>query len=204
MTDNQENIVSQEEGKSASFQATYDQYYPALLFFAKSLVQDDLAAEDIVVDVFVKLWEREADFSRHKNIKAALYIAVKNTCRNYIRQRENRLSILRDLPISSTVTTDETILNTITKAEILQAVYTELQKLPPKRRSVMELFYVEGWDKNKIASHLNISSHTVRKHKLNGIHTLRRRFGVSPILGFLIYAGISYLFSSSFIISSTI
>lgn len=190
MADNHQNIdESGSEKIFPSFHAAYVQHHAALLFFAKNLVQDDLAAEDIVVDVFVKLWEREPDFSKHKNIKAALYIAVKNACRNHIRQQKNRISILRELFISSSHSTNETILNKITKAEILRVVYNELQKLPPERRTVMELFFIEGWDKNRIATHLNISPHTVRKHKLNGIHTLRRQFGVSLLLWLLAYIG---------------
>lgn len=184
MPDKQLHIVhsASQEGID-SFRAAYTEYYRSLLFLAKNLVKDDFVAEDIVADVFAKLWEQQPDFSKYKNLRAVLYIAVKNACLNHIRLRNRRSTILGRVFGSSSEVSEEVVLNEITRAEVLRQVYDELQRLPPARRTVMELFFVEGWSKDDIANHLNISPHMVKKHRLSGIHTLRRRLGVFLLIG---------------------
>jgi DNA-directed RNA polymerase specialized sigma24 family protein len=46
----------------------------------------------------------------------------------------------------------------------------------------MQLIYVEGWDNQKIAEHLNISVSMVKKHKSKGIQSLKKKFGISVLL----------------------
>jgi RNA polymerase sigma-70 factor (ECF subfamily) len=62
-------------------------FYAQLCLFADSFVKDQLVAEDIVSDVFIKLWNKANDFSSLTAIKAFLYISTKNASLNYINQR---------------------------------------------------------------------------------------------------------------------
>ncbi len=152
-----------------------DKYYAALNFFAQKLLNNKEVAEEIIDDVFIKLWQKQPDFSQCKNIKAVLYIAVKNACLNYIQSRKREMHKQQALAYYLKEETEDYILNQITRAEVLREVYAEMQKLPLEQRRVMQLLFKEGLNKEQAAEQLNISIHTVKKHKLKGIRALREK-----------------------------
>lgn len=165
--------LSKEGLNEVSLKSVFYQYYAALCFFAEKLVQDRTEAEDIVEEVFIKLWEKEPDFSQYKNIKAVLYIAVKNACLDHIKKRRRDITKLNGFAYTLQQETEGFVLLEMVRAEVLRNLYAALKNLPVERRNVMQLIYVEGWDSNKVAEHLDISIHTVKKHRLRGIKDLR-------------------------------
>lgn len=80
--------ITKESKKLANSKTVFRQYYSALCFFAGQLVEDNGTAEDIVEELFIKLWQKQPDFSQHTNTKALLYISVKYTCMDYIKKRD--------------------------------------------------------------------------------------------------------------------
>lgn len=177
--------LSKEGLNEVSLKSVFYQYYAALCFFAEKLVQDRTEAEDIVEEVFIKLWEKEPDFSKHKNIKAILYIAVKNACFNFIAQRRRNNSKLNGFAYTIQQETESYALLEIVHAEVLRGLYAELENLPTECRNVMQLVFIEGWEHKKIAEHLDISISTVKTHKARGINALRKKMSVSTLLLFL-------------------
>jgi RNA polymerase sigma-70 factor (ECF subfamily) len=76
----------------AEYKIFFDQHYTALCFFAHSIVMNMEEAEDIVQESFCKLWNKKEDFEiATANVKAFLYMVVKNACLDYLRQQK-RLS----------------------------------------------------------------------------------------------------------------
>ena len=170
------------------FRNAFKTYYPPLCFFANKLVQDHATAEDIVEDVFLKLWTKNPDFSSYKSIKAVLYIAVRNACLDHIRKHRRLTQNNSNLKYLLQQESESFALKEIIRSEIIQEVYAELQKLPPECRKVMQYLFIEGWDTNKIAAHLNIGVGTVKTHKRRGINALRRKFGIANtiVLSFIL------------------
>ena len=113
-----------------SIQLAFNRYYLSLCFFANKLINERVIAEDIVKDVFLKLWEKESDFSHYKNIKAVLYIAVKNACLNYTKKRKNDRTQTNALTYLLRQEQEDFVLNEITRAEVLREVYAAMQQLP--------------------------------------------------------------------------
>ncbi|MBN8876916.1 MAG: RNA polymerase sigma-70 factor [Sphingobacteriales bacterium] len=162
-----------------SLKVTFNEYYNSLCFFANSLINDQQAAEDIVEDMFLKLWEKEPDFSKHKNIKAALYIGVKNACLDYIKKRKNNRSQTNTLSYVLQQEQEDFILNEITRAEVLREAYAEMQKLPTECRKVMQLYYQHGLDHKLISAKLGVTVSTVKNQKARGLKILRKKLGTS-------------------------
>ena len=161
------------------------EYHRPLCFFAEKIVKDKADAEDIVEDVFIKLWQKEPDFSRYKNIKAALYIAVKHACFNHIRQQQRQQARLDEFTHDAMQADEHFALLEIVRAEVLREVYDALQLLPEQCRTVMYLAYLKGWENKKIAHHLNIHTSTVKTQKARGILALRKKIIVPFLLFFL-------------------
>jgi RNA polymerase sigma-70 factor (family 1) len=164
--------------ETSSFKNVFTKYYPSLCYFAEKMVQDTPAAEDIVEEVFLKLWQKEPDFSRYKNIKALLYISVKNACLNFISMRRRSTQKKIELAYLLFQETETFALTEIIRSEVIRELYEELQKLSPECRNVMQLIFVEGWENKKIAAHLGITASTVRNHQAKGIKQLRKKFGI--------------------------
>jgi RNA polymerase sigma-70 factor (ECF subfamily) len=72
------------------------------------------------------------------------------------------------------------------RAELMQDIYAEIEKLPEKRRQVFKLAYVEGLKNDEIAAQMNISVHTVKEHKGKALQFLRLRFSDKNIILFIL------------------
>jgi RNA polymerase sigma-70 factor (ECF subfamily) len=164
------------------FRKAFEEYCSVLCFFAEKILQDKTTAEDVVEETFLKLWDKEPDFSKYKNIKALLYISVKHACIDHLRKERKQMRGRKELTYLHRDENEDFILNAITRAEVLREVYTEMQKLPPECRKVMHHYFADGWDHNKIARHLDISVSTVRNQKARGIHFLKTKLGTSSLI----------------------
>lgn len=169
-----------------ALKSVFLQHYTALCFFAEKLIKHKTEAEDIVETVFIKLWEKEPDFGKYKNVKALLYIAVKNACFDCLEKRRRNFSKQHDLTYTLQHETESFALLEIVRAEVLRELYAGLEKLPAECRRVMQLVYVEGWETKKVAEYLNITPSTVRTQKARGILALRKKINL-PVLLFFTY-----------------
>lgn len=165
-----------------SLKEVFDTYYLALCFFANKIIEDSPSAEEIVSDVFVKLLQKQPDFVKHENIKAVLYISVKNASLNFVKKRYNESKRYAGYEYVQKHATEDFVLNEIIRAEVLRDVYKEIQKLPPQCKKIMELFYHEGLDHKDIALQLGITVSTVKNQKARGLQILRRKLGNSFLL----------------------
>lgn len=160
-----------------AFKTVFDQYYQALCFFANKMIGDWSAAEDIVENVFIKLWNKQPDFSVFKNVKALLYISVRNACLDQIKMHRKKLMNQDAFSYLSKNESEDFILNEIIRAEVIREVYEEMKKLPPECKKVMQLYFVEGLDHKDIAMRLGVAASTVRNQKTYGTKILRKKFG---------------------------
>ena len=174
--------IAQSQNKLASSNGLKDAFcihYQALCFFADKLINDRPMAEDMVEDVFIKIWEKDPELTSYRNIKAVLYKSVKNACINYLAKSKQALKKQHSFAYLFNGESEDFVLNEITRAEVLREVYSELEKLPPECRKVMQLYFVEGWDYKKIARHLDITVSTARNHRAKGLQILRKKLGMS-------------------------
>jgi len=135
-------------------------------------VDNQLEAEDIVAESFIKLWHKHNDFETLTNIKAFLFITTKNSCLNYIKKIERQTSIHEQLQREG-VSFEEDINFAEIEAEMLQQLYTEIERLPRKCKNIFKLIYLEGLKTDEIAQRLEISNKTVLNQKLRAIQLLR-------------------------------
>ena len=84
------NINNLIEGDEKAFQALFIDYYSVLVSFAMKYLDDQEAAEDIVQDVFVKIWETREKLGGIGNLSAYLYQMVRFKSFNYLRAEKVR------------------------------------------------------------------------------------------------------------------
>jgi RNA polymerase sigma-70 factor (ECF subfamily) len=173
------------KGGPDALQSLLKQFYSPLCLFAERLVADRAAAEDIVGESFIKLWNKRGDFESTQNIKAFLYITVRNACLNYLKQAK-RDSLNQKQLAYLTGENEEFILNEMIRAEVLKEIMNEINNLPEQCGKVVKLAYLDGLQNKEVAKVLNISVHTVKNQKARAIQLLKTRLRDRDMLAFLL------------------
>jgi RNA polymerase sigma-70 factor (ECF subfamily) len=175
-----------QKGDPHAFTYFFQLHYRPLCYFASQLVGSQQDAEDIVKDTYVKLWQKHTDFATPQNIKAFLYITTRNACLNFLRHVQVKESSRKELLYLEEEKGQELIINQMIRAELMQEIYTEIEKLPEKRRMVFKMAYLDGLKNDEIADQMRISIHTVKEHKGKALQFLRLRFSDKNIILFIL------------------
>lgn len=84
-------------GSSDAFAVLYDRYFDRLCAFAMTFMKDEDQSQDMVQDVFLRFLKQADRFDCSRNFSAWIHQVIKNQCLNTIRNRENRLRLIRVL-----------------------------------------------------------------------------------------------------------
>jgi RNA polymerase sigma-70 factor, Bacteroides expansion family 1 len=145
-----------------AYHALYNLFFNNLRRFCYSFVKSKEAAEEIVSDVFIKLWQIRNKLTEIENLKVYLYSIAKNFCLNYItRHFKNPVSSLDDMDIEAVISLDNPEELCIS-ADILQAIHQTIRQLPPQCRLIFQMVKEDGMKYKEVADVLNISVLTVR------------------------------------------
>lgn len=154
------------------FRNLFIDYYPSLISFALYYVGDKTIAEDLVQEVFVKLWETRERWSAVDDFSAYVYQMVRFKCFNYLRAEKIRNEATR----SFTEEIDITEINNYIAEETFRLVMNSMEDLPPACRTVFSLT-LEGYSAKEIAEKLDIAVETVKKQKQIARKILKEKFG---------------------------
>lgn len=150
-------------GNEVAFRQLFDHYRNKIYSLGMYLTRSELMAEEIVQDVFLKVWEKRQELSGIQYFNGWLRTVAKNTCSNYLRDLAveklamSRLSENTD-PITSSVES-EVILK-----DYQQIIDEAIQRLPPQQKKVYILSKQTGKKQEEIARELNISIYTVKEY----------------------------------------
>lgn len=171
----EKSFVSFQKGEEKAFAFFFNEYYACLSFFAFKILKDDAAAQDVVSDSFVKLWERREKIDKPESIRSYLYTTVKNACIDLLRSK-NKVRRYEEETLAGPHEWEQTILNKLIEAEVLRHLVAARAKLPDKTKRVFEMFYFENKSYQQIAEEMNISIHTAKNQKIRAIKILRKQF----------------------------
>lgn len=170
--------------------AIFRQYNKTLLFFAQKYVKDYQVAEEIVSDVFVRLWERRDSFYSMANVRAFLYIATKNQCLNQLRVK-NRYEPLGQLAdYEELLFEDAEALTKIVRTELVMAIFEEVKRLPEKQREILNKLFLEDKSVDEICNELAMTPQAVYTNKSKALSVLRRRLRAKDALYLLLLIGL--------------
>jgi len=169
----------------------YDLYYEPICKFLNHYTRDRFVIEDVVQEVFVKLWE-DKDFLEVSYVKAYLYNAARNKMLNYLRNEINQTAILEQWNKEKNETANSW--DCYDLDEFSEILNKAVDTLPGKCRSI---FVQSKWEKlsyKQIAEKNNISVKTVEAQMSHALKCVREY--VATHYEVAIIAGI--LFSSDF------
>lgn len=175
-------INSLRDGEEEGLVGIYRLYNRQLLFFAKKYVGDYQVAEEIVGDVFVKVWERRASFSNLDRLRAFLYIATKNRCLNVLRDTNIHERIDDVANYEELLYDDTDIFTKIVRTELLKRIFDEVEKLPAKQREVFNKTFLEDKTIEEIGEELGMAAQAVYTNRSRALTTLRQNLRLKDFL----------------------
>lgn len=157
------------------FKAFYLQYAGDLVFFARQFV-DTHAAEDIVHDIFLKIWDKRSTIIVEENIRNYLLSMVQHACYDYLKHQQVKDTFMNKAV--QQIKLDELKYYESPKDYLwdkdkIEAVYASIEKLPSKRREIFKKAYLEEKKHTDIAEELDISVRTVETHIYKALKFLR-------------------------------
>ena len=168
-----EHINNIRHGDDSAFSALFRQYYEQLYYFASRFLKDSQTSENIVQDVFVKLWEQREKLEISTNVKSYLYTSVKNHSLNYLK-RESRLFSIDDqlnLAEEKSISTEDDYI----KDESFRAVHKAIDELPEKCRQIYLMKRYDDLSYNEISEILGISINTIKTQMKRALKALSEK-----------------------------
>jgi len=149
-------------GDETAFTQIYLHFGKRLILFGTSIVRSREIAEELVEDVFVKLWGNRHHITGIDNLTVYLYVAVKNKALNKLSQKASELiaAPFDYLDTSIDEFADDPYDLLIT-AEMMGRMQTVIEALPPRCKMIFKLIREDGLKYKEVAEILNISVNTI-------------------------------------------
>ena len=145
-------------GDEKVFKSLFDQSYIEMVQRAVYYTNDFAVAEDVVQEVFMRLWERREELRGVQNIRGYLFYSIRNKCLNFI-EHQQVMDKYRQFCLLQEVQNDEE-----EPEVVIEKLERLLEKLPEKRKKVLEMSILDSKSYAEIASSLDISLNTVKDH----------------------------------------
>lgn len=172
-------------GDENAFRDVVHYYSPKLISFIFSITKTRHTAEEIVQEVFLKLWQKKAEIEID-NLGGWLHKVASNMAYTFLRREalEGRLlSSLKNKPLDLRSHID----HEIDYKESNELIHKAISQLPEQQRRVYELSRQEGRSRQEIAEIMDISPNTVKNHQAKALQFIKKFFGQLSIIFSVIF-----------------
>lgn len=165
-----------------AFNEIYRLYAGRLFAFLMQHCKVREDAEEIVEDVFVRLWTIRKSIRQEETLKSLLFTISRNLVINAYRRTVNSLEYAEYVEAASTLSADNPS-KKIEYEDFVKRLRRELSCLPATQQQVIRLSRAEGLTNKEIAEKLSLSEQTVKNQLSLGLKQLRRKlYALSPLL----------------------
>jgi len=156
--------------RQQAFILIFRKYYVDMIVFAGTFIPEKNVCEDIVQNVFMKMWENRHDLNLHTSIKSYLIKSVRNQCIDEVRHRkiEHRYASDFDGKLWDRDTEDY-----ILYSDLNRHLYMAMAKLPKEERAALIMSRRDGLKYTEIAARCNVSVRTIENRVSKALARLR-------------------------------
>ena len=182
------------EGNEKAFGEIFYRYTAKISPFLTNFLHGDLWTEEIIQDVFMKLWQKRERLTEVEHPAAYIYQIASNRALDYIKKngRDIKLQyyLAQNQPATAVNQTESDVNYRLADALIKEAIHS----LPPQRRKVYEMAREQGLSHDEISEILGISRHTVRNQVAEALQEIRLYLTEKGAFGAILLLAIKNLF----------
>jgi RNA polymerase sigma-70 factor, ECF subfamily len=177
----QELLAGLQKGDKSTFDFLFRSYYSGLSSYANSYLKSMDIAEEIVQEVFVKIWEKHNKILIHTSIRAYLYQSVFNACMNHIKGIQSSgfkhvdledISIRHEL-MSMELADDE--FARMYSEDVERDLESAINDLPDQCGEIFRLCRMNNLTYKEISSMLNVSKSTVKTQMSRAMNRIMKQ-----------------------------
>jgi len=161
------------EGDIAAFDVIYNHYCHKLHRFVLMYLKQEEDAEEIVQEVFVKIWQSRERIDVYASFESFLFTIAYNATMSLLRKRMSETRSREHLKSMQQIDSADEVINEIEFKELNRKVEHLLANLTPRQKEIYTLSREEGLTHEEIAKKLNISTNTVNNHLVSTLKYLK-------------------------------
>jgi RNA polymerase sigma-70 factor (family 1) len=175
-----------EKGNEKAFRVLYDNYVDRVSAYIFKLCKSGPATEEIVQDIFTKLWVSRSSLGEIEVLEAYFFSMARNKAIDYLRHlaKETGLISLLSGQISAIQSTalynNSEIEDQLDAVELQQLIAKSLGGLSDQKKKIFRLSKVEGWSHDEIAEAMHLSKSTVKNHLSETLQYLKGQISRHP------------------------
>ena len=171
---NEEHLISQvKSGNAIAFNTLFELFAPKLFGFALKYLKSEEEAEELVQEVFVKVWERRKSLRSGHSFKSYLFTIALNQIRKYFRKRAASLKYLAQIE-GQRLSVENKTEEAIDYHAILRRIDEIISDFPERKKTIFLKSRIDGKTSKEIAEELNISPGTVDNQISDSLKILRK------------------------------
>ncbi|KAA2242672.1 sigma-70 family RNA polymerase sigma factor [Chitinophaga agrisoli] len=161
-----------------AFTIIFDHYRSKVWGTAMRLLKDPVMAEEIVQDIFMKLWARRRELAPVTHLQGFIATMTRNLVfdrfKKMVHENEYRKSLQRAEPVVDD--TDHRVRSAMAHNILQRAI----DRLPPRQKQVYEMLRIQGLSIDEVCAALSISRSTAKGHLTAALHAIRNHLNAYP------------------------
>lgn len=173
-----------EKSFTKAFDALFKDYFKKLYAFSYGITGNEGESEDRVIEALAALYIKRGDFDNLPNIRAFLYMAVRNSSLNYIRYTQRKTQ--REKEFQRQTDQDPELTNAQIQAEVMETLYGAIEQLPAQCQKVCKLLFIDGLKYDEAADTLGLSVNTIKAQRTIGVRSIKFLLSAVQVIGLVL------------------
>lgn len=171
-TEPNELLIKLRAGDTLAFAEIYNQYRSKIYMYACNLCKSADLAEEIVQEVFIRIWQKREQINTDLNFGAYIKKITLNHVLNHLKKVAREKALQEELFNYITTIRNSTEDNLMEK-ELLKTYHEAIEQLPPQKKLIYQMSREQDLSHEEIAQELAISKNTVKNHMVEATKFIR-------------------------------
>ena len=181
LNDQEREVIEQlRDGSKEAFRLMFDEVGPKIYAFALSYLKNDFEAEELLQEVFLKLWEIRSSLDSSRNLKSFLFKICINLIYDFIR-RKNIEQVYLDYSEKNNPSSGDNTWHEVIYNDMLNNLQQLIAAMPEQRQRIFRMSKEDGLSNEEIADRLNLSKRTVENQLYRAVSFLKEKINTGSI-----------------------
>jgi RNA polymerase sigma-70 factor, ECF subfamily len=167
-------LIHLAEGNPSAIEDLYNVYYSKLYNFSKKFLKLDEGIDDILQEVFLKIWQNRKHIKSFDTFNAFIFTITRNLLLNELRNRLNDHKMKEKIG-KLAVSIEYSFIEQSEYRDLKEKVEMAIDELPSRQKEIFTLSRIQGYSHKEIAETLQITTKTVEFHLAKSLVILRKR-----------------------------